>query len=131
VLFVESSGAFTTVSDRKFKTNIQTSNLGLDFVMRLRPVTYNMFEGHEGILYTGLIAQELEQVVDDMGVEFSGLKRPANESDHYGVSYATLTIPLIKAVQEQQAEIDALRAENAALRRQVDYIMTVIEGRDE
>lgn len=128
---IEGQVAFTTVSDRKFKTNIQNSDLGLDFVMRLRPVTYSMVEGHEGILYTGLIAQELEQVVDDMGVEFSGLKRPANESDHYGVSYATLTIPLIKAVQEQQAEIDALRAENAALRRQVDYIMTVIEGRDE
>jgi len=131
VTLVESSGAFTTVSDRKFKTNIQNSALGLDFVMRLRPVTYNMVEGHEGILYTGLIAQELEQVVDDMGVEFSGLKRPANETDHYSVNYATLTIPLIKAVQEQQAEIEALRAENAELRRQVEYIMTVIEGRDE
>jgi cell division protein FtsB len=47
------------------------------------------------------------------------------------VNYATFTIPLIKAVQEQQAEIDALRAENAELRRQVEYIMTVIEGRDE
>jgi carbonic anhydrase/acetyltransferase-like protein (isoleucine patch superfamily) len=127
---IEGQVMFTTASDRKFKTNIQNSELGLDFIMRLRPVTYNMREGHEGILYTGLIAQELEQVMDDMGVEFSGLKRPANETDHYGVSYATLTMPLIKAVQEQQAEIEALRAENAELRRQVDYIMSVIEGRD-
>ena len=32
---------WTTFSDRRLKTNIQASELGLDFILKLKPVTYN------------------------------------------------------------------------------------------
>ncbi|MCW5898298.1 MAG: hypothetical protein KIT10_03425 [Flavobacteriales bacterium] len=34
---------------------------------------------------------------------------PKNSADHYGLRYATFTVPLVKAVQEQQQQIEAQR----------------------
>jgi hypothetical protein len=39
------NGAVTTTSDRTKKTNITESILGLDFINRLKPVSYNMISG--------------------------------------------------------------------------------------
>ena len=39
------NGAVTTTSDRTKKTNIIESKLGLDFINRLKPVSYNMISG--------------------------------------------------------------------------------------
>jgi hypothetical protein len=36
--------------------------------------------------------------------------------DHYGVSYGSLVPVLVEAIKEQQSQIDALRAEIAALK---------------
>ena len=41
-----------------------------------------------------------------MGRDWSGVKRPANATDHFGLRYAEFTVPLVKATQEQQEIID-------------------------
>jgi trimeric autotransporter adhesin len=76
----------------------------------LRPVTYQFKEGHGNHIYTGFLAQEVEQALAKTGNQsFSGLIKPQNETEHYSLRYAEFTVPLVKAVQEQQTTIDALQ----------------------
>ncbi len=57
-----------------------------------------------------MIAQEVKSVLDELGVEWSGWSK--NDSDgKQGIQYGALTVPLIKAVQEQQEQINELRAQ--------------------
>jgi hypothetical protein len=51
--------ARTITSDRRWKDNIQSSNLGLDFISQLRPVSYSRKTTTPKTEY-GFIAQELE-----------------------------------------------------------------------
>ena len=48
--------------------------------------------------------------MDELGIEWSGWSK--NDSDgKQGIQYGALTVPLIKAVQEQQKQIDELRSQ--------------------
>lgn len=39
------------------------------------------------IVQTGFLAQEVEQAWKDLNYSFSGLHKPENEADNYGLSY--------------------------------------------
>ena len=105
---------------------------GLEFVTRLRPVSYrvdraalqaflkgeeveNGKTAQEQPRETGFIAQEVEEVAQALGYAFNGIIQPQSEKDHYQLSYATFVVPLVQAVQEQQELIEALRKENTRL----------------
>lgn len=91
----------------------------------LRPVTYqfdvNRFDGNDpniqmveytralALRRTGFIAQEVEAAAKHSQYEFSGINRPESEQDHYGLSYESFVVPLVKAVQEQQDMIADLQ----------------------
>jgi hypothetical protein len=62
---------------------------------------------NDQIRYTGFIAQEVEAAAKRAGFDFSGVDKPKNETDQYALRYAEFVVPLVKAVQEQQAIIDA------------------------
>jgi trimeric autotransporter adhesin len=51
--------SITAISDRRHKKDIKDSDLGLDFIEKLRPVTYRLTNGDESLSY-GFIAQEVE-----------------------------------------------------------------------
>jgi len=61
------------------------------------------------IVYTGFIAQEVEQAAQEVGYDFSGVDAPKNDKDMYGLRYAEFVVPLVKAVQEQQQMIKELQ----------------------
>ena len=146
---------WTTFSDAQFKKDIKEDVVGLSFINALRPVTYEVdwaefknwweekypgypvssldqFYDKTDVRYTGFIAQEVEAAAQNSGYEFSGVDRPKNEKDYYGLRYSTFTVPLIKAVQEMtqqnqileerkewlQQEIIRLQTENERLRHQ-------------
>lgn len=96
-------------SDRRQKTNIIDTLLGLNFIMNLRPVQYNWIKEDDG-KHQGIIAQELEKVITDKGIEFAGL-RYDKKTDSYALSYTEFIGPLIKAVQQQQKQIESLKSE--------------------
>ena len=58
---------------------------------------------------TGFIAQEVEQAAKEVGYDFDGVQLPKNDHDHYTLGYSTFVVPLVKAVQEQQAMIEEQR----------------------
>lgn len=152
--FVTSIGGqvqWTSLSDGRFKENVRENVPGLDFITRLRPVTYQInrtqIDGFTGTaarkstmanheipltgetlseISTGFIAQEVEEAAASIGFKFSGVDKPQNASDLYGLRYAEFVVPLVKAVQEQQAEIELLREENAALKAQFAEMQKVI-----
>lgn len=131
VTVIEGQVPFTTPSDGRFKFNVQEDVKGLDFIMQLRPVTYqfdvNRFDQQwvdktnvpasdailasyneaTAIRRTGFIAQEVEKAANASEYEFSGIIKPKTEQDHYSLSYESFVVPLVKAVQEQYQLIKA------------------------
>ena len=124
--------ALTVSSDARFKYDVRPDVPGLAFITRLRPVTYRFDTarlaafGRTGRLrpfvvdnnaavHTGFLAQEVEQAAKGLSFVFDGVHAPATARDHYSLAYSQFVMPLVKAVQEQQAQIEALKAQNAAL----------------
>lgn len=67
------------------------------------------------VRHTGLLAQEAAAAVDALGRCEDIVHVPMEEHDHYTVGYASLVVPLVRAVQQQQERIAALRASNQEL----------------
>jgi trimeric autotransporter adhesin len=115
---------WSTYSDARMKNSITDDVKGLDFILRLKPVTYYRsikaaltitgskemadFPGKydvEKIKESGFLAQQVEQAAKDAGYDFSGVGVPKNTAELYTLSYEQFVVPLVKAMQEQQALI--------------------------
>jgi trimeric autotransporter adhesin len=113
ITVIEGQVPFTNVSDARLKENITDSKLGLNFLMKLRPVQYTMINGNKRTDY-GFIAQELATVVNEKEVNLLN-----KDGEYYTVRYNDLIAPTVKAIQEQQAMIKAQAEKIAALEKQV------------
>jgi hypothetical protein len=111
--------SWTNMSDGRYKKNIREEVKGLDFIMKLRPVTYQLdvtklssilkepsesnkapgmakaMAEKESLIQSGFIAQEVEQAAVSLGYDFSGVDKPKNEDDLYGLRYAEFVVPLV------------------------------------
>ena len=113
---IYANGTINT-SDRRFKENINDSDLGLEFINKVRPVKYNFKEDkHDGKTKYGIIAQEVLEVLKNSNNEDSSFIETDN-SDKLGADYIQFIAPLIKSVQEltemvkaQQKEIEELKS---------------------
>jgi hypothetical protein len=114
-------------SDSRQKTNIIDTPLGLDFIMHLRPVQYNWIKDDDG-RHQGLIAQDLQKTLKDLKGEFAGLRYDA-KTDTYALAYTEFIGPLIKAVQEQQKEIESLKKENQTLKTELEKRISLLESK--
>ena len=111
-------------SDRNLKNTITESDLGLDFICKLKPVSYkwNQNEGEslDTKTHYGLISQDVEKVIIETGKtldDFGAIDKP--DGDPMGLSYNEFISPLIKAIQDLKSEINNLQQENQALRVRV------------
>jgi hypothetical protein len=134
---------WTNFSDGRYKKNMRENVKGIDFIMRLRPLTYNLditgiqnklgtkrpkdagsqqaITEKEATVFSGFAAQEVELAAKDAGYEFSGVDKPKNINDFYGLRYADFVVPLVKAVQEQQQMIKDLQQQVAELKKQQQH----------
>jgi len=148
---------WTNFSDGRYKKNVVANVPGLDFITQLQPVTYQLdinglnkrfnikpdstaaLESSRQLfiakksqqLQTGFIAQDVEAVANKMGFEFSGVDKPENPQDMYGLRYAAFVVPLVKAVQELDAnnknlqlQIDLLKEQNQLLEKKINAFLT-------
>ncbi len=106
--------AWTITSDSRYKTNIKTSPLGLAFINQLKPVAYTRTNDAAQKTEYGFIAQEVEQTLMAFGDANNGIISKDYQG-MYGMRYNDLMSPLVKAVQEQQAIIDAQSKKITAL----------------
>ena len=126
---------FTTFSDERIKTDVKDGDLGLDFIKLLKPKKFkkvnpakypdSIRKANDGVdregnefewtdaqankVWDGLIAQDVKEAIDACGTSYSGWNEEKNSKQL--LTYATLVVPLIKAVQELTAKVEAL--ENA------------------
>jgi hypothetical protein len=148
---------WTNISDGRYKKDMREDVPGLSFINALRPVTYKLdatgidqflhkdmmpenkpspasenarlmaMKEKEQMRITGFVAQEVEKTAKGLGFDFSGIDAPKNDNDLYGLRYADFVVPLVKAVQEQQAiieqqkkDIDSLKSQLALLAKKVE-----------
>jgi|WetSurMetagenome_2_1015567.scaffolds.fasta_scaffold23638_3 trimeric autotransporter adhesin len=105
-------GAWANWSDRRLKENIVYSNkLGLRFVLELKPVSYNYIKDSNKRRRDGLIAQDVQQTLKDLGLNFSGLIIDDDADKTLNLSYAEFVIPLINAVRELNTKNELLQQE--------------------
>jgi hypothetical protein len=118
--------SWSTLSDGRFKKDIKEDVSGLDFIAKLRPVSYTVDkDAVDNFLripdslrnnseasrkkvsrQTGFVAQEVEEVVKKTGYVFHGVEAPQNDNDHYSIRYAEFVVPLVKAVQELNTRLE-------------------------
>jgi hypothetical protein len=149
-------GAVQNRSDARDKADIRDTELGLSFILRLRPRDFRWdmrddyrddapasepqkkgsrnSEGGEALpegrrprklgetarsgtrkrsrFHHGLIAQEVQATISELGIDFGGLQDHASGGGDavMTLGYTELIGPLIKAVQELSAKVDAAAA---------------------
>ena len=113
-----STGSNSLPSDRNFKRDIEDLEIGLDLIKKLKPSQYNYkIQDEDAPKLYGLIAQDLEQSLAEVGVEKNStslLQHNPNDNEKesdYDLDYLKLTPVLINAIQEQQKQIEALQSE--------------------
>ncbi|MBK6566791.1 MAG: tail fiber domain-containing protein [Saprospiraceae bacterium] len=134
--------SITAYSDSRFKTNVSHNVKGLDFIKRLKPVTYNQNPellhriwgtpdyilskmDHSDIKtmrFIGFLAQDVEQAAKECGFVFPGIDVPQNEKEVYTLRYTDFIMPMVKSIQEQQIMIEQLQKENQELKLQTAKI---------
>jgi hypothetical protein len=129
---------WSVVSDGRFKKDIKEDVSGLAFINKLRPVSYvldrqaiDKFVGIPDsasqtsaakmvpVRNTGFIAQEVDALVKKNGYVFSGIDAPQGDTDHYSIRYSEFVVPLVKAVQELTAMVQAQQDEIKLLKQQI------------
>jgi hypothetical protein len=150
VTVIEGQVPFTIPSDGRYKFNIREDVKGLDFILRLRPVTYQFdvqrfdqviqasyprerivrtsYDEALALRRTGFIAQEVEKAATESDYDFSGINRPKTDNDHYSLSYESFVVPLVKAVQEQQQTIETLNKRIDRQQRQIDELLRRLDA---
>ena len=109
------STTISAISDQRLKENVRDLDDGLDAIMALKPRKFDWKAGKGKDIKDdrGFVAQEFEQVFPDMIDEW---KDPAPEGEEPYKSVRADLIPiLVKAIQEQQAIINQLKARIEAL----------------
>lgn len=129
-------------SDQRDKTEIRDTILGLDFILKLRPVDYKWNCRRDYLVHTqqlhdidylnlpeikelpndgsktrrrfhhGVIAQEVKNVMDTIGVDFGGYQDHSinGGKDQLTIAYTELIAPLIKSIQELNERIKVLES---------------------
>lgn len=119
------AGSIST-SDRNAKKDItELDNQSYDFVMGLKPSKYRFIENDSNRIHYGLIAQDVEELLGNLGIatsDFAGfVKSPKVQVDEstrketvidgeyeYGLRYEEFIAPIIKVLQMQDKKIKNL-----------------------
>lgn len=105
------SGTIQT-SDRRSKTAIVPSDLGLDFILKLQPVRFSWRED-DGRQHYGFVAQEVAEAVTRCGIrDFGGhvLSDPSDADSVQALRYDQFIAPLVAAIQVLAARVEVLEA---------------------
>lgn len=122
-------GGLQANSDRRLKYDIETTDLGLEFINSLKPVryVYKKDKSDNPIYRIGLIAQDIQASIQkhskDLKDKRSEIVMKNEDTGFFSVSYQSLISPIIQAVKDlfsinekQDQEIAQLKAENEMLK---------------
>ncbi|MFS0643660.1 tail fiber domain-containing protein [Siminovitchia sp. 179-K 8D1 HS] len=133
-------GAIQNRSDMRDKADVRDTILGLDFIKGLRPVDFKWDYRDDYIeidettgnvtklpkdgskkgkrFHHGLIAQEVKQYIDSLGIDFGGFQdhQVNGGEDLYTIGYEELIAPMIKAIQELSSNLEKVKSELESLK---------------
>jgi hypothetical protein len=96
-----SNGLYTAISDINKKKDFEDSTIGLNAIMGLKPTLFRMKEEDESAeKKLGFIAQQVKEFIPQAYVE---------GEDFIGLSDRPIIAALVKAIQEQQGQIEELK----------------------
>jgi len=93
-----------SVSDKRLKDNIQDEALGLDFVTKLRPVTFTRSDIEQTTKFHGFLADDVQLLVTDTNDSLN----QTHENGIKSLDYIGLISVLTKSVQELNAKVNQL-----------------------
>ena len=107
----------SNLSDARLKTDIQDAPNALDIINNLKVRTFKYHDQTDEKIHTGLIAQEAE-TVDLSLVNQDGWadKAPDGEEPYKSIYSTDLMFKMLKAIQEQQEQIEQLKTEIQTLK---------------
>ena len=111
-----SNNSYGQISDERKKENIVDATDKLDALKQVKVRNFN-FKGDD-LKQIGVVAQELETIFPSMVEDIQDQDAEGNdlETSTKSVKYSVFVPILIKAMQEQQAQIEALQTEVEALK---------------
>jgi len=115
------AGAFNTGSDRRLKNNIVNTHFGISDLMKIQVRDYVYKADASKTLVTGFIAQELYEIFPN------AVTKPAKSEDMWSVDYGKVTPLLVKAIQDQQATIEAQQKTNQDQQAQISDLNLKVE----
>jgi len=126
-------GEWSTLSDKRLKTDISEYEDGLKEILQLNPVRYQ-YNGKAntttGIEYIGVIAQEIQKIAPYTVQEMEH----GAEKGYLSYNGTALTYMLVNAIQEQQAIIEAkekriakLEEENQAIHQELAELKELVQ----
>ncbi|MFN8155082.1 MAG: tail fiber domain-containing protein [Bacteroidia bacterium] len=127
ISFTSTGISYNTTSDMRLKKNITDSKTGMDVLKKIQIKDYQYIRRGDEVVQ-GFLAQQLYEVYPQ------AVTKGTDERDENGnlvnpwmVDYSKLTPLLIKSVQEQQEEIEALKAQNEKLMQQMEAILKAMQ----
>lgn len=121
----------TALSDRRDKADIVQLSEGIDFINKLKPVTYTWNTRDKskiGIKAAGFIAQDLLDVQQKSAIGENLDLVSYNNPDRLEARYGNLLPVIVKAIQEQQEQIEDLKKANADLQKMNELIVKRLEA---
>lgn len=113
--FFAQNGDYVTYSDRRLKTNIEHMGPTIAKLIRMEPMLYEMKAHntrHEKSI--GFIAQDVQAIFPEL-VSKGGNDEHTGSESFLGINYSGLSVIAIKAIKEQQAQIEMLMKRITAL----------------
>ncbi len=106
-----------SASDSRLKTNIRNTGLGLSTIMKMKIRDYE-WKADGKTVNAGFIAQELYEVYPEAVSKGNDGDLDSKTGGTWMVNYAGITPLLVKAIQDQQAEIEELQKQNSDLKNE-------------
>ncbi len=112
------NGVWSPQSDRRLKKDIKTSDLGLGFINKLKPVSFKWKKTND--LDYGFIAQDIDEALDGLKVNFLTVGNEGETmdkaEDQWMLAKTGLISPMVKSIQQLDDKVEALSTELSSLR---------------
>jgi hypothetical protein len=108
--------AYNTTSDRRLKQNITESHYKMADLMKIQVRDFKFINDESKQIHTGFIAQELYEIYPE------AVTIPEKDEDYWQVDYGKLTPLLVKAMQDQQSQIESQKQEIELLKAKIEAI---------
>ena len=124
-LSVHAVNGVIQTSDATDKKEMLPLSYGLEKIKSLRPISFQWKDAKidNSSTHLGFVAQEVQQVLPEVVVDHDWKEVPESQektwekTEKLGMKYAEIIPVLVKAVQEQQAIIEVLKAKIEALEK--------------